>query len=174
MYIYKGRLVKISENIAFLFYKEIYKKYLILYYKTEILLKVALSTINQTINHKSTATFHEISYIRVITKLPNSEQSYKEKVKTHISFATLFRVVANEDLVNPGDVLAEQQTKCTCLYQGSQGFTILRLFTMGQKVVSCFSNHIMQVTPLFNIIINFYNVISLFVHRNMYMFVFLF
>jgi hypothetical protein len=24
---------------------------------------------------------------------------------THISFATLFRVVANEDLVNPGDVL---------------------------------------------------------------------
>jgi spore coat protein CotH len=106
MYIYKGRLVKISENIAFLFYKEIYKKYLILYYKTEILLKVALSTINQTINHKSTATFHEISYIRVITKLPNSEQSYKGKVKTHISFATLFRVVANEDLVNPGDVLA--------------------------------------------------------------------
>ena len=52
-------------------------------------------------------------------KLPNSEQSYKGKVKTHnyiniqskfrgthISFATLFRVVANEDLVNPGDVLA--------------------------------------------------------------------
>jgi spore coat protein CotH len=106
MYIYKGRLLKISEKIAFLFYKEIYKKYLILYYKTEILLKVALSTINQTINHKSTATFHEISYIRVITKLPNSEQSYKGKVKTHISFATLFRVVANEDLVNPGDVLA--------------------------------------------------------------------
>jgi hypothetical protein len=33
-YIYKGRLVKISENIAFLFYKEIYMKYLILYYKT--------------------------------------------------------------------------------------------------------------------------------------------
>jgi len=33
MYIYKGRLVKISENIAFLFYKEIYMKYLILYYK---------------------------------------------------------------------------------------------------------------------------------------------
>ena len=31
-YIYKGRLVKISENIAFLFYKEIYMKYLILYY----------------------------------------------------------------------------------------------------------------------------------------------
>ena len=30
----KGRLVKISENIAFLFYKEIYMKYLILYYKT--------------------------------------------------------------------------------------------------------------------------------------------
>jgi hypothetical protein len=29
-YIYKGRLVKISENIAFLFYKEIYMKYLIL------------------------------------------------------------------------------------------------------------------------------------------------
>ena len=27
MYIYKGRLVKISENIAFLFYKEIYMKY---------------------------------------------------------------------------------------------------------------------------------------------------
>ena len=93
---------------------------------------------------------------------------------THTSFATLFRVVANEDLVNPGDVLAEQQAKFTCLFQGSQGFTILRLFTMGQKIVSCFSNHIMQVTPLFNIIINFYNVISLFVHRNMYMFVFLF
>ena len=34
MYIYKGRLVKISENIAFLFYKEIYIKYLILYYKS--------------------------------------------------------------------------------------------------------------------------------------------
>jgi hypothetical protein len=32
-YIYKGRLVRISENIAFLFYKEIYMKYLILYYK---------------------------------------------------------------------------------------------------------------------------------------------
>jgi hypothetical protein len=32
-YIYKGRLVKISENIAFLFYIEIYIKYLILYYK---------------------------------------------------------------------------------------------------------------------------------------------
>jgi len=32
MNIYKGRLVKISENIAFLFYKEIYMKYLILYY----------------------------------------------------------------------------------------------------------------------------------------------
>ena len=32
-YIYKGRRVKISENIAFL-YKEIYMKYLILYYKT--------------------------------------------------------------------------------------------------------------------------------------------
>ena len=59
--------------------------------------------------------------IRVITKLPNSEQSSKGKVKihkyksgvsrrifrgTHISFATLFRVVANEDIVNPGDVLA--------------------------------------------------------------------
>ena len=63
-YIYKGRLVKISENIAFLSYKEIYMKYLILqyYYKTEILLKVALSTINQTINHKSTTTFYDISY----------------------------------------------------------------------------------------------------------------
>ena len=32
-YIYKGRVVKISENIAFLSYKEIYMKYLILYYK---------------------------------------------------------------------------------------------------------------------------------------------
>jgi hypothetical protein len=32
-YIYKGRLVKISENIVFLFYKEIYMKYLILYNK---------------------------------------------------------------------------------------------------------------------------------------------
>ena len=31
-YIYKGRLVKISENIAFLFYIEIYVKYLIIYY----------------------------------------------------------------------------------------------------------------------------------------------
>jgi hypothetical protein len=30
-YIYKGRLVKISANIAFLSYKEIYMKYLILY-----------------------------------------------------------------------------------------------------------------------------------------------
>jgi len=33
MYIEKGRLVKISANIAFLFYKEIYMKYLILCYK---------------------------------------------------------------------------------------------------------------------------------------------
>jgi len=32
MDIYKGRIVKISANIAFLFYKEIYMKYLILYY----------------------------------------------------------------------------------------------------------------------------------------------
>ena len=32
-YIYKGRLVKISANTAFLFYKEIYMNYLILYYK---------------------------------------------------------------------------------------------------------------------------------------------
>ena len=32
-YIYKGKLVKISENIAFLFYKEIYMNYLIIYYK---------------------------------------------------------------------------------------------------------------------------------------------
>ena len=32
-YIYKGRLVKISENITFLFYKEIYMKYFILYNK---------------------------------------------------------------------------------------------------------------------------------------------
>jgi len=31
-YIYKERLVKILANIAFLFYKEIYMKYLILYY----------------------------------------------------------------------------------------------------------------------------------------------
>ena len=31
---YKGRLVKISTSIAFLFYKEIYLKYLILYYNT--------------------------------------------------------------------------------------------------------------------------------------------
>ena len=35
MYIYKGRLVKISANIAFLFYKEVYMKYLILYYNQE-------------------------------------------------------------------------------------------------------------------------------------------
>jgi hypothetical protein len=66
-----------------------------------------------------------------------------------------------------------QQAKFTCLFQESEGFTILWLFTMRQRVVSCFSNHIMQMTPLFNII-NSYNVISLFVHRNMYMFVFLF
>ena len=32
-YIYKGRLEKISVNIAFLFCKEIYMKYVILYYK---------------------------------------------------------------------------------------------------------------------------------------------
>jgi hypothetical protein len=32
-YIYEGRLVKILENISFLFYKEINMKYLILYYK---------------------------------------------------------------------------------------------------------------------------------------------
>jgi len=31
MYIYKGTLIKISVNIAFLFYREIYMKYLILY-----------------------------------------------------------------------------------------------------------------------------------------------
>jgi len=31
-YIYKGTLVQISEDIAFLFCKEIYMKYLILYY----------------------------------------------------------------------------------------------------------------------------------------------
>jgi hypothetical protein len=28
-------------------------------------------------------TLHVVDYIRVITKLPNSEQSYKGKVKTH-------------------------------------------------------------------------------------------
>ena len=33
-YIYKGKLVKMSENIAFLFYKEIDMKYLILYYNS--------------------------------------------------------------------------------------------------------------------------------------------
>jgi hypothetical protein len=33
-YIYKGKLVKISANIVFLFYKKIYMKYLILYYKS--------------------------------------------------------------------------------------------------------------------------------------------
>jgi len=32
-YIYKGTLVKLLANIAFLFYKEISMKYLILYYK---------------------------------------------------------------------------------------------------------------------------------------------
>ena len=32
MYIYNRRVVNISENITFLFYKEIYTKYLILYY----------------------------------------------------------------------------------------------------------------------------------------------
>ena len=31
-YIYKGRLLKILENIAFIFYKEIDMKYLIIYY----------------------------------------------------------------------------------------------------------------------------------------------
>jgi hypothetical protein len=31
-HIYKGRLLKISANISFLFYKEIYMKYLILYH----------------------------------------------------------------------------------------------------------------------------------------------
>jgi hypothetical protein len=35
MYIYKGKLVKISANIVFLFYKEIYRKYLMLYYNNE-------------------------------------------------------------------------------------------------------------------------------------------
>jgi hypothetical protein len=73
-YIYKGRLVKISENIAFLSYKEIYMKYLILYYKTEILLKAALSTINQTINHKSTTTFREISYSKACYQFIPSPQ----------------------------------------------------------------------------------------------------
>ena len=34
IYIYKGRLLKILANIKFLFCKEIYMKYLILYYKT--------------------------------------------------------------------------------------------------------------------------------------------
>jgi len=33
-YIYKGRLVKISGKSTILFYKEIYMKYLILYYNT--------------------------------------------------------------------------------------------------------------------------------------------
>jgi len=37
MYIYKGRHAKISANIAFLFYKEIYVKHLILYYRSWIL-----------------------------------------------------------------------------------------------------------------------------------------
>ena len=77
-YIYKGRLVKISENIAFLFYKEIYMKYLILYYKTEILLKVALNTIN----HKSTTTFHENSY-------SNTCYQFIQKRKSHSFVATL-------------------------------------------------------------------------------------
>jgi hypothetical protein len=54
------------------------------------------------------------------------------------------------------------------LFEEQQGFTILWLFTMCQRVVSCFSNLIMQMTPLFNII-NSYDAISLFVHRNMYM-----
>jgi hypothetical protein len=46
----------------------------------EILLKVALNTINQSNQPKSNRNMVEI---RVITKLPNSEQSYKGKVKTH-------------------------------------------------------------------------------------------
>jgi hypothetical protein len=41
-YIYKGRLVKISENIAFLFCKEIYMKYLILYYKSQYICSSSL------------------------------------------------------------------------------------------------------------------------------------
>jgi hypothetical protein len=98
-YIYKGRLVKISENIAFLFYKQIYMKYLILYYKTEILLKVALSTINQTINHKSTTTFHEISYSKACYQfipLPSKKKitqlrSYKHFVSHH--FLKYFHII---------------------------------------------------------------------------------
>ena len=83
-YIYKGRLVKISENIAFLIYKEIYIKYLILYYKTEILLKVALSTINQTINHKSTATFHDISYSKVCYQFIQKNLTASQPQSLHI------------------------------------------------------------------------------------------
>jgi hypothetical protein len=83
-YIYKGRLVKISEDIAFLFYKEIYIKYLILYYKIEILLKVALSTINQTINHKSTNAFNDISYSKVCYQfIKKKSHSFVATVVTH-------------------------------------------------------------------------------------------
>jgi hypothetical protein len=60
----------------------------------ETLLKVALNTINQINQIKSnTIAKHYVSlyvyclllmlHFRVITKLPNSEQSYKGKVKTH-------------------------------------------------------------------------------------------
>jgi len=42
-YIYKGRLVKISENIAFFFYKEIYMEYLILYYNGYYIFPMASS-----------------------------------------------------------------------------------------------------------------------------------
>jgi hypothetical protein len=52
----------------------------------------------------------------------------------------------------------EQQAKCMCLLQERQGITILRLHNAPEG----FANHIMQMTPLFNII-NSYNVISLFV-----------
>ena len=44
-YIYKGWLVKISANISFFFYKEIYMKYLILYYKSWIFQTVVLAII---------------------------------------------------------------------------------------------------------------------------------
>jgi len=50
MYIYKRRVVNISENIVFLFYKEIKTKYLILYYNICNMLHICYRHIMHTIN----------------------------------------------------------------------------------------------------------------------------
>jgi hypothetical protein len=93
------------------------------------------------------------------------EGNYYFKISDSYQILKSCSINISDCLKSPGNCdsspCIEQQAKCTCLFQGSQGFPILRLFTMGQKVVSCFSNHIMQMTPLFNIIINFYNVIPM-------------